>query len=78
MMRILLDQGTPVPIRRHLHQHIVETTAERSWSELSNGDLLAAAEAESFNLMITTDQNLRYQQDLSKRRIGIVVLMTTS
>jgi hypothetical protein len=56
----------------------VETAAERGWSLLGNGELLAAAEEAGFDLMITTDQNLRYQQNLAARRIGIVVLMTTS
>jgi hypothetical protein len=56
----------------------VETAAELGWSGLSNGDLIAAAEEAGFDLMITTDQNLRYQQNLAARRIGIVVLMTTS
>jgi hypothetical protein len=72
------DQGTPVPLRRHLQPHTVETAAELGWSELGNGELIAAAEEAGFDLMITTDQNLRYQQNLAERRIGIVVLMTTS
>jgi hypothetical protein len=77
-VRILFDQGTPVPLRRHLHPHSVDTAAEQGWSELSNGDLIAAAEKQGYELLITTDQNLRYQQNLSERRIAILVLMTTS
>jgi predicted nuclease of predicted toxin-antitoxin system len=77
-MKILFDQGTPVPLRRYLHQHSVETAAERGWSLLENGELLAAAESSGFDLLVTTDQNLRYQQNLSQRKIGIVVLKTTS
>lgn len=77
-MKILFDQGTPVPLRRHLLAQTVETAAELGWSELGNGELIAAAEEAGFELMITTDQNLRYQQNLSARRIGIVVLKTTS
>ena len=77
-MKILFDQGTPVPLRRDLPAHAVETAAELGWSGLSNGDLIAAADEAGFDLMITTDQNLRYQQNLAERRIGIVVLMTTS
>ena len=73
-MRILFDQGTPLPLRRPLISHDVETTWQRGWSELSNGDLLTAAEAAGFDLLITTDQNLRYQQNLSGRRIAILVL----
>ncbi len=77
-MKILFDQGTPVPLRRHLLLQTVETAAELGWSVLGNGELIAAAEEAGFDLMITTDQNLRYQQNLAERRIGIVVLMTTS
>ena len=77
-MKILFDQGTPVPLRRDLPAHAVETAAELGWSGLSNGDLIAAADEAGFDLMITTDQNLRYQQNLAERRIGIDVLMTTS
>ena len=75
-MRILFDQGVPVPLRRHLPGHEVATAYERGWSNLSNGDLIQVAEVE-FELMVTTDQNLRYQQNLSGRRIGILVLPTT-
>lgn len=76
-MRILFDQGTPVPLRNHLIGHIVVTAFERGWSTLANGELLAAAE-DSFDLMITTDQNLRYQQSLAGRSLSILVLMSTS
>jgi len=76
-MRILFDQGTPVPLRRHLPEHLVSTAFELGWSALSNGDLLAAAEGK-FDLLITTDQNLRYQQNLSGRTLAILVLPTTS
>lgn len=76
-MRILFDQGTPVPLRRLLIGHEVSTAFEMGWSELDNGSLLAAAEA-LFDAFVTTDQSLRYQQTLSGRRIGIVVLPTTS
>lgn len=77
-MKILFDQGTPVPLRRYLPQHSVETAAERGWSALENGELLATAENTGFDLLVTTDQNLRYQQNLSNRKIGIIVLKTTS
>ena len=71
-------EGTPVPLRRHLHPGRVDTAAETGWSELGNGELLAAAEGGGFDLLIITDQNLRYQQNLTQRRIGIIVLMSTS
>jgi hypothetical protein len=77
-LRILFDQGTPVPLRRHLSSHEVATAFELGWSSITNGALLAEAEAQGFDILITTDRNLRYQQDLSSRRIAILVLTTTS
>ena len=76
-MRIVFDQGTPAPLRRALPGHAVATAFELGWSDLANGDLLEQAEAQ-FDLLITTDQNLRYQQNLVRRRIAILVLPTTS
>ena len=73
-MRILFDQGAPVPLRRSLAAHEVATAWQRGWAQLSNGDLLTAAEVAGFDLLLTTDQNLRYQQNLSARRIAILVL----
>src|SRR4051794_992784 len=74
---MLFDQGTPGPLRRHLSAHTVSTTGEMGWSNLQNGDLLAAAESQ-FHLIITTDQSLKYQQHVTGRRVAILVLMTTS
>ena len=76
-MRILFDQGTPAPLREHLPGHSVETAYEKGWSALRNGELLAKAEAE-FDVLVTTDRNLRHQQNLAERRIAILVLPTTS
>ena len=77
-MKVLFDQGTPVPLRQHLSRHTVETAYEKGWSDLKNGDLLARAETEGFDVLITTDQNLSHQQNLTGRRISVIVLMTTS
>jgi hypothetical protein len=77
-MKILFDQGTPVPLRRHLPRHEVATAAEMDWSQLTNGELLAAATEAGFEVLVTTDQNLRYQQNLKDRKIAVVVLMTAS
>ena len=77
-MRILLDQGTPVPLRQHLTRHVVDTAFERGWSTLRNGELLDVAEHERYDLFITTDQNLRYQQPLAARTLAIIVLLSTS
>ena len=77
-MKVLFDQGTPVPLRRYLADHNVATAAELEWSLLTNGELLAAATEAGFEVFVTTDQNLRYQQNLKNRTIAIVVLMSAS
>ena len=77
-MQVLFDQGTPVPLRRYLPAHSVSTVFEKEWSTMQNGELLRVAEREGFEVLVTTDQNLKYQQNLTARRLAIVVLMTTS
>jgi hypothetical protein len=77
-MKILFDQGTPVPLRRYLTEHSVTTAYEEGWSNLSNGDLLKSAEDKGYQIFVTTDRNLRYQQNLSDRQMAIVVLLSTS
>ena len=76
-MKILFDHGTPAPLRRQLAGHEISTAYEMGWATLSNGDLLAAVE-KTFDVFITTDRNLRYQQNLAGRRLAILVLPTTS
>jgi hypothetical protein len=76
-VRILLDQGAPVPLRRALSLHEIHTVFELGWSTLGNGELLEAAEPE-FELLLTTDRSLRYQQNLAGRHLAILVLPTTS
>jgi hypothetical protein len=76
-MRILFDQGTPAPLRHELTGHAVSTAYEMGWAQFENGDLLQAAEA-AFDVFITTDPNLRYQQNVTRRRLAILVLPTTS
>ena len=77
-MRLLFDQGTPVPLRRHLADHSVDTAADKGWSDLDNGDLIEKAEADGYEVLITTDQNMRYQQNLRGRRLAVVVLLSTA
>ena len=77
-MNILFDQGTPAPLRRHLAEHTVDTAFERGWSNLRNGALLDHAEMEGYQLLVTTDQNLRHQQNLTERTIAIMVLLAAS
>ncbi len=77
-MKILFDQGTPVPLRRFLGGHTITTVYEQGWSTLANGQLLAVAEQAGFEVFITTDQNLNYQQRLAGRQLAILVLGSTS
>lgn len=77
-MQVLFDQGTPVPLRQHLDGHTVTTAYELGWSTLKNGELLQAAEQHRFQVFVTTDTNLKYQQNLASRLIAVVVLSTTS
>ena len=75
-MRVLLDRNVPDQMRRHLRGHAVRTTEEHGWNRLTNGDLLKIAEAERFDVLVTADQNLAYQQNLKDRKISLVVLGT--
>jgi hypothetical protein len=73
-MRILFDNGTPRGLARFLSEHIVEEARRYGWEELENGSLIAAAEQAGFDLMLTTDKNIRYQQNLANRTIALIVL----
>ena len=73
-MLILLDHSTPAPLRYALKSHVVVEAVERGWERLVNGDLLEAAETAGFELFITADKNIRYQQNLAGRRIAIITL----
>jgi hypothetical protein len=73
-MRILFDHGTPAPLIPFLKGHTVTKARERDWDRISNGELLGAAEAAGFDLLLTTDKRIRYQQNLTGRKIAIVVL----
>lgn len=75
-MRILFDHDTPKPLRRYLTEHTVDTAYEKGWAELRNGNLLDNAERENYEIMITADQSMRYQQNLEHRRIAIIVLLS--
>ena len=77
-MKILFDHGTPAPLRRHLRGHVVDRSAERGWELLENGELISKAEDEGYDVIVTTDQNMRYQQNLADMGLAIVVLMATA
>ena len=63
-----------MPVRPFLEGHTVRTAAQQGWDKLKNGELLNAAEEAGFDILLTTDKNIRYQQNLAGRRIAIVVL----
>ncbi len=73
-MRILFDHGTPAPLIPFLVRHNVTKARDAGWDRLNNGELLNSAEAAGFEVLVTTDKNMRYQQNLSGRVISIVVL----
>lgn len=76
-MKILFDHGVPAPLRRALASHEVATAFELGWQEMGNGRLLDEAE-KVFAVLITTDKNIRHQQNLAGRKLSILVLPTTS
>ncbi len=76
-MRIILDHNAPAPLRYWFVGHTVEIAYERGWAELTNGDLLAA-EADGFDVMITTDQRIRYQQNLAGCKLALLVIDTNN
>lgn len=73
-MLILFDHGTPRGIARALRNHTVKRAKEQGWDTLSNGELLTAAENAGFDVLLTTDQGIAYQQNLRNRKIAVVVL----
>ena len=74
-MRILFDKNVPIGVRRFLPNHQVSTFMQTGWSvQLENGQLLAAGEQAGFDVMVTSDQNIRYQQNLTGRKLALVVL----
>lgn len=75
-MLILFDHGTPRGIARFLPGHTVTRAKERGWDTLTNGDWLAEAERAGFDVLLTADKNIRYQQNLRGRKIAVVVLST--
>ena len=73
-MMVLFDNGTPRGLARSLVGHTVEESRSRGWEELENGELIEVAEQAGFELIVTTDKNIRYQQNLEARKIALVVL----
>jgi hypothetical protein len=76
MPSILFDVDVPIGLRAGLPGHDAITAFEMGWNRLENGKLMTAAEAEDFAIMVTTDPNIRYQQNLAGRTLALVVLPT--
>ena len=74
-MRILLDECVPRPLRRELPGHDVRTVPEMGWSGKKNGELLQLMAQQAFEVFVTVDQNLRFQQNLAGAGVGIIVLV---
>ena len=77
-MKLLFDQGTPASLRNLLPEHAVDTLAEKGWSDKDNDELLDLAEEDGYEVLVTTDQNLRHQQNLEGRQLGAVVSPVTA
>ncbi|MEO7135533.1 MAG: DUF5615 family PIN-like protein [Vicinamibacterales bacterium] len=77
-MRILLDEQLPRQLAPYLIGHYARTVQQESWAGLTNGVLLTSAEVAGFDVFLTGDQNLEFQQNISKRRLGVVVLCAAS
>ena len=74
-MRILFDKNVPVGVRCFLSHHDVTTFVETGWPiQLENGELLKAAEVAGYDVLVTSDQNISYQQNLKGRNLALVVL----
>ena len=76
-MNVLLDECVPWPMHKLLPAHVCTTAQRSGWGGIKNGDLLRLAEGK-FDLFITSDQNIRYQQNLAGRKIALVVLTGTT
>jgi hypothetical protein len=77
-MRILLDECVPRPLRKHFPAHHVATIPDMGWAGKKNGELLAAMLAANFDLLLTVDQNLKFQQNLSAAKVAVVVMVASS
>ena len=73
-MKVLFDNGTPKPIARSLIGHEVAFARQIGWHELSNGLLIQKAEDDGYDVLLSTDKNIQYQQNLTGRKIALVIL----
>jgi hypothetical protein len=74
MRRVLFDKNVPYPLRRHLSDFEVKTAEEEGWGKIENGELIERAEEADYHILLTCDQNVRYQQNFTHRTLSMVVL----
>jgi hypothetical protein len=75
-VKVFFDECVPRPLRKLLSGHEIKTAQEMGWGRLKNGALIAEAEQGGFEVFVTSDQNLKYQQNLKRNHIGMLVLST--
>ena len=75
-MRILFDHNVPRGLRQHLSGHRIDTAREMGWDEVANGVLLSQAERDGYDVLITADQNISYQQNSALTSVGVVILLS--
>ncbi len=73
-MRVLFDKNVPYGIRQFIRNHEVETVDDHGWERITNGELITAAQAAGFEVVVTADQNIIYQQNLQHRKVALIVL----
>jgi hypothetical protein len=74
MLRVLFDKNVPYLLRRHLIDYQVRTADDEGWGQISNGELIGRAENAGYQIILTCDQNIQYQQNMARRKISMVVL----
>ncbi|NJK34232.1 MAG: hypothetical protein HC919_04370 [Oscillatoriales cyanobacterium SM2_2_1] len=77
-MQIPLEECAPRPLKHELADYEIRTVVEMGWSGKENGELLRLMNQEGFTILLTTDQNLRYQQNLQQARVAVVILVASS
>ena len=73
MPRVPFDKNVPYPLRQHLIDYQVQTAEDEGWGQISNGELISCAEEAGYEIMLTCDQNIQYQQNMARRKISMVV-----
>ena len=75
-MRILFDVNIPEPLRHYIADHTVDTADEKGWARIRNGNLLDNAERDGYEVLLTADHSMRYQQNMTSRQVAVIVLLS--